>query len=166
MLFPSLKDPYAKKGYVIVTPYLHIVTWICVHYIEFSVFSHELSMQQLFFFPYRNTSMMLPAAQDTFLGVWKQSKGGFVEDLYYHQAVLLPFFQEVQISKGQLMSKGSSMGMPAKRPYPCSTILQTISRFSRRWERPFSTGRSLLMIQAGVMISSQHSQDSWIQKDW
>ena len=49
--------------------------------------------------------MMLQAAQDRFLGVWKQSKGGFVEDLHCHQIALLTFLQEAQISKGLLMLK-------------------------------------------------------------
>lgn len=72
----------------------------------------------------------------------------------------------VQISKGLLMLKGNLMGMLAKRPCLCSTIPQTIPWFSRRWERPFSTARSLLMTQAEALISSPLSQDSWIQRDW
>ena len=47
--------------------------------------------QHLFF---RNTSMMLQAWQDTFIDVWKQSKGRFVEDLHCHQIALMTFLQE------------------------------------------------------------------------
>lgn len=149
--------------------YLHVVAWSCMHDIDIWIIWDFLWAEYdnaFNFFHFRNTSMMLQAAQDTLLGVWKQSKGRFVEDLHCYQIALLTFPQEAQISKGLLMLKGSLMGMLAKRPCPCSTIPQTIPWFSRRWERPFSTVRSLLMTQAEVLISSPPSQDSWIQKDW
>lgn len=173
MLFPSLKDPYAKKGYVIViiivcmTLSCHDTKLCAWHWHLNSLISCEASMTTYFlFFHFRNTSMMLQAAQDTFLGVWKQSKGGFVEELKFHQIALLTFLKEAQISKGLLMLKCSLMGMLAKRPCLCSTTPQTIPWFSRRWERPFSTVRSLLMTQAEALISSPPSQNSWIQRDW
>lgn len=173
MLFPSLKDPYSKKGYVIgiiiVNSFMSCCdTKLCGwHWYLNSVrFLMSLVWQRIYFFHFRNTSMMLQAAQDTFLGVWKQSRGRFVEDLHCHQIAQLTFLQGAQISKGLLMLKGSLMVVLAKRPCLCSTIPQTIPWFSRRWERPFSTVRSSLMTQAEVLISSPASQDSWIQKDW
>ena len=96
----------------------------------------------------------------------QQSRGRFVENLQCHQISLFAFLQEAQISEELFMLKGSLMVKPAKMPRLCSTIPQTIRLFSRRWERPFSTVRSLLMTQAEVLISSPASQDSWIQKDW
>lgn len=173
MLFPSLKDPYSKKGYVIgiiiVNSFMSCCdTKLCGRhwYLNSVRFLMSLVWQRIYFFHFRNTSMMLQAAQDTFLGVWKQSRGRFVEDLHCHQIAQLTFLQGAQISKGLLMLKGSLMVMLAKRPCLCSTIPQTIPWFSRRWERPFSTVRSSLMTQAEVLISSPASQDSWIQKDW
>lgn len=56
MLFPCLKNPYSKKGYVSV-----------IFAFQNSEF-YELNMT-ITFLNLRNNSMMLQAAQDTFLGI-------------------------------------------------------------------------------------------------
>lgn len=132
---------------------------------ELSEITYEPSMTTHFIvFIFRNTSMMLQAAQDTFLGVWKQSRGRFVEDLHCHQIALLTFPQEAQISKGLLMLKGSLMGMLAKRPCLCSSIPQTIPWCSRRWERPFSTVRSLCLLSGSQYQIDDHHDSGAAKK--
>lgn len=123
----------------------HKTVWMTLIF-EFREISHEPGMTtHLFsFFPFQEHFYDAASSTGYISGVWKQSRGRFVEDLHCHQIAQLTFLQGAQISKGLLMLKGSLMVMLAKRPCLCSTIPQTIPWFFQKMRETFQHRQKLV----------------------